>query len=355
MVVRVKLRGLKIVRSRGKWYVYHRTTGDVLLRGFEGNRDALLKELSLPDRIAAYNSRRKRERDYPDQTLGWLVKWFENEWPGFTKLSASTQAQYIKTLAYLQPEYDAPLDTITQAALYEVRDRCAVDKWPSFADKMITALSSMFTQAVKRGKLASNPAIGMERGHKSDPQSNREWRPDEWESVRSLAPLRLKIALMLARHAGFRGQTISALQWREYQTDPAYGKCFRLTIRKNDEQTWIPATPELQAFLDGLTRTSLNVATRIDGTPWQHEKQLQTAMSNWLKKLERDGLVGKGLTLHGLRVSYAAGLRRDGADASDVAAALGDRTARMGEHYTRHVEKEARVIRAFGKPKGDKA
>jgi hypothetical protein len=53
-------------------------------------------------------------------------------------------------------------------------------------------------------------------------------------------------------------------------------------------------------------------------------------------------------------VTYAAALRRDGANASDVAAALGDRDERMGEHYTRHVENEARVIRAFGKPKKKK-
>lgn len=356
MVVRVKLKGLKIVRSRDKWYVYHRQTGDVLLRGFEGDKAALLKELSSPERLVAYTAKRKlREHAYSQNTLGWLISWFETEWPGFGKLSAATRNQYQQGLAYLQPEFDAPLDTITQAALYDVRDKCAAAKWPRFADKMMTALSSMFTQAVRRGKMPNNPALGMERAHKSDPGSNREWRPEEWTAVLERAPSHFKIPLMLARHAGFRGQTISVLQWRDYQSDQVYGKCFRLVIRKNDELTWIPATPELQAFLDGLNRTSLNVATRKDGTPWRHEKQLQTAMSNWLKRLERDGVTGTGLTLHGLRVTYAAGLRRDGADASDVAAALGDRTPRMGEHYTRHVENEARVIRAFGKPKRDKA
>lgn len=60
------------------------------------------------------------------------------------------------------------------------------------------------------------------------------------------------------------------------------------------------------------------------------------------------------MTLHGLRVTYAAGLSRDGANTGDVAAALGDRDERMGAHYTRHVENEARVIRAFGKPKKEK-
>jgi integrase len=65
-------------------------------------------------------------------------------------------------------------------------------------------------------------------------------------------------------------------------------------------------------------------------------------------------LVGEGLTLHGLRVTYAAALKRDGANTSNVAAALGDRDERMGAHYTRHVENETRVIQAFGKPKKKK-
>jgi hypothetical protein len=38
---------------------------------------------------------------------------------------------------------------------------------------------------------------------------------------------------------------------------------------------------------------------------------------------------------------------RGGASDGDVAAALGDRSERMGKHYTRHVENEVRVIRAF--------
>jgi integrase len=347
MVVRVRLKGLKIARSRGKWYVYHRASGEALIRGFEGSREELTEKLESVETLGAYNARRTRTRPYPEQTLGWLVNWFENEWPGFEKLATATQKQYREAFAYLQPEFDAPLSTITTAALYEARDACAKKKWPRFADKMITAVSSMFTQAVKRKKMESNPALGIERMHKSDANSNREWRAEEWKAVFDRAPLHFAVPMMLARYFGLRGQTISAVTWGNYQSDPGYGKCLRLKVRKNDEEIWIPAVSELSDFLDGLPRTSVNIAMRADGMSWKNEKQLQTAFSNWLKGLQRSGLVAPGLTLHGLRVTYAAWLRREGADASDVAAALGDRTPRMGEHYTRHVEKEARVIRAF--------
>jgi hypothetical protein len=329
--------------------VYHRDTKTALLKGFEGSRAELERRLSQPDMVAAYNARRVRDmkRTYPDGTLGALIQWFEHECPEFEKLADATKKDYRAAFAYLRPEFDAPLSTITQPALYEVRDRCAKDKWPRFADKMLSAISAMFTRAVRRGKMPANPAIGIDRLHKADPNANREWSSAEWLDAIRQAPAEIKTPMMLARFAGFRGQTIAALQWKNYQTDPRYGKCFRVQIRKNKEAMWIPVVPELQAYLDGLTRTSMNIATRDNGTVWDDEKQMQTAVSHFLRSIQDTSAVEPGATLHGLRVSYAADLGRDGVSDGDVAAALGDRSERMGKHYTRHVEKEAKIIRAF--------
>ena len=78
---------------------------------------------------------------------------------------------------------------------------------------------------------------------------------------------------------------------------------------------------------------------------------MQTRVSHWLRDHERDGLIGAGTTLHGLRSSYAAWLARHGANTKEIAAALGDKSERMGSHYSRHVESEANVVRAFTKVK----
>ena len=37
-MVKVKLEGLNIYRSRGKWYVYVRATGEALIKGLDGDR-----------------------------------------------------------------------------------------------------------------------------------------------------------------------------------------------------------------------------------------------------------------------------------------------------------------------------
>jgi integrase len=349
MVVKVRMDGLNIVSARGKFYVYIRGTKKRLLAGFEGSRADLMKRLEQDDMRDLYHALRVRDlkRTYPDGTLGALIQWFESDCPRFAKLSDATKRDYRAAFKYLQPEWSAPLDSITQPALYQTRDTAAMQKWPRFADQMVAALSSMFSEAVKRGKMPMNPAKGIDKAAKANKNANREWTADEVAAALAAAPAEIKTPLMLARYAGFRGQTIAALQWSAYLPDPRFGKCFRHVARKNDEQSFVPADPMLQAYLDGLDRTALRIATRASGQPWDSEKQMQWTVSHFLRGLEEAGKIGSGTTLHGLRVTYAADLRRNGAATSDVAAALGDRSERMGEHYTRHVENEARVIRAF--------
>lgn len=358
-MVSVKLRRLKIAHSRGKYYVYIRATGETILKGFKGDKEALEKRLAMPDMLGAYNVRRNREpNSYAEKTLGWLIKWFTEECPDFTNLSDTTKEQYRKGFAWLEPEYDCHLDAITRGELYNVRNRCVADKWPTFADKMITGLSSMFSKAVDAEKMNTNPAIGMTKARKPNKNANREWRPEEWEVAFTKAATKFKTVMMIARYVGYRGQSIVKLKLSNYQNDPDYGKCFRFTHEKNDELHWIPAVPEIQEYFANLKVQPMSyMATKHSGEPWRDEEQLQKAFSNFIALLEKKGLVGPGLTLHGLRVTYAAAIKRDAlkrnssADNASVAAALGDRDERMGAHYTRHVENEIKVIQAFPKPK----
>lgn len=349
-MVKVRLTGLKIARARGKYYVYVRATGETLIKGFDGSKSELIKKLGSPDMIGTYNARRG-VRTYPNKTLGWLAAWYQSDdCAEYKALAASTRENYDAALLYLEAEFDAPLDTITPAAVYEVRDRCAIKKWPAFADNVTTTLSSMFNAAVKRGKMPSNPAKGIERARKADPNANREWLPVEWATVMACAPAHLKTVYMIARHIGYRSQSIVAVTWKNYQPDPRFRMCFRMAHRKNGERHWLPASPLLQDYLASLkVRTKDGkIALRFNGQPWESEAQLQKQSSNFLAKLTKKGLVEPGLTLHGLRVSFAAEIKRvTGASDAQIARALGDRDDRMGGHYTRHVEQENQVALAF--------
>lgn len=354
MVVKVRLEGLNITNGRGRWYVYFRD-GGALLKGFEGSREALLERLGEPDMIGAYNGRRKRDlaRVYAEGTLGSLVAWFKNECPAYAKLGSATRKDYDAAYGWLEPEFDAPLDTITTPALYDARDRCAKEKWPRFADKMIAALSSMFSQAVKRKKMLVNPCLGMDKAHQADPNANREWFAPEWQFARDNAPLEVKIPLMLARYVGLRGQSIVISNRKHFEDHPLTGKAVRFTAGKNKKVVFLPVLKEMQDFMIELKvqRADGLIAVRDDGTPWESEKEMQTRVSHWLRDRERDGLIGAGTTLHGLRVSYASWWKRTGANNSEVADLLGDKSEAMGKHYTRHVDSESNVVRAFNRLK----
>ena len=170
----------------------------------------------------------------------------------------------------------------------------------------------------------------------------------------AVAPMEVKIPLMLARYAGLRGQTIVAVDWKQRNPHPTTGSAIKLITRKNKEPNFLPETQELQDFLAGLkVRTASGpIALRDNGQPWESEKEMQTRVSHWLRDRERDGLIGAGTTLHGLRVSYAAWWKRvGGASHAEVADLLGDSSEAMGKHYTRHVERELNVIRAHQRVK----
>lgn len=377
MVIRVRLVGLNITKARGRWYVYPRKGGEALIKGFEGTRAQLLEHMEQPDFIQTYNRPRVLSRpaaDFGAEALGGLVHWFTNGdidgpdrkatlsapgaiangYPKWRKLAKATRADYLDAFDYLRAEFDILLADIRQPDLYELRDGCANKKWPRFADQMIAALSSAFKQAVKRGKMEINPCLGMDKAHQADPNSNREWFADELPAAMARAPMEVKIALMLARYAGLRGQTVVDVTWKQRFGHPLTGMAIRLTTKKNNERNFLPELPELQAFLATIkVRTKDGkIALRDNGQPWADEKEMQTRVSHFLRDIEREGVIGAGTTLHGLRVSYAAWWKRSGASDGEVADLLGDKSEAMGKHYTRHVEREVNVIRAFERVKG---
>jgi hypothetical protein len=208
MVIKVQMAGLKVYPARGLWYVYRRSTGEALIKGFRGSRGDLYKKLAEPDFIQVYNRPRLAKRraiDFSIETLGGFVHWFTcgaiddakegdvDGYPKWWKLAEATRKDYVEGFDYLRPEFDILLRDIKQPDLYDVRDKCPNEKWGRFADKMIAALSSMFRQAVKRGKMDFNPCLGMDKAHEADPNANREWLSAEWKFARENAPLEVLI------------------------------------------------------------------------------------------------------------------------------------------------------------------
>jgi integrase len=357
MVVRVKLRGLNKRRSRGKWYVSLRETGETLIRGLEGDEHALQRRLDSDEFLRLYHSakNRKKKRIYDDGTLGNLVDWFKTEYPRWDKLSEHSQKDYQASFDHLEPEFDYFIADLTPPDIYALRNRASKAKWPRFADKLVSNLSAMFSEAVKVGMMPTNPCRGVEKLHKADKNANHEWTPEEVEAALAAAPAHLLTPLVLARYQGFRGQTCASIAWKEYVNDAQFGKAFSAVIRKNWEPVWFPAAPETIAHLAAVKESSAgkkvkslhNICTTSRGHPWKTERILEKAVSDYLKTLKKAEKIRKGCTLHGLRVTFAASIKRRGYGDEAVSDALGDRSRAMGRHYTRHVERQATLTDIF--------
>ena|SRR6516165_11167473 len=68
------------------------------------------------------------------------------------------------------------------------------------------------------------------------------------------------------------------------------------------------------------------------------------------KKLEREGAIGPGLTLYGLRHTVAVMLREIGYDERTIADALGQETIEMARHYAKGADLKPKmrgVVKSF--------
>lgn len=120
---------------------------------------------------------------------------------------------------------------------------------------------------------------------------------------------------------------------------------------KTGEPIWMPAHRDLRAVLDALPRVSPVIVCNRRGTPYTQNGFL----SSWRKlrlRLEAEGKVGKGLTIHGLRHLVATTLADAGAEDGTIMAITGHTDESMVKRYTERADRRKRATAAMRLPKG---
>src|SRR5262249_13813642 len=77
---------------------------------------------------------------------------------------------------------------------------------------------------------------------------------------------------------------------------------------------------------------AVTLCANSHGLPWT-ESGFRASWRKVRKQLEKEGRVGIGLTLYGLRHTVAVILRECGCDERTIADALGQKTIEMARHY----------------------
>lgn len=347
-MAKVEFKRLNIRRSRGKWYVAYRPTGENFVKGFEGSKGDLLEHLASPEVMQAYLAAKAkgRERVVDPKIVEQLFDWFMDEGnEAWAKLTERTRNDYRRVITWCLKHGDshAIITSIRSSDIVKVRKKAAAMHGAKFGAYVVAVLSSVFGSALEEGHIDANPAQGVKKGYKPNRGANRRWQLVEWRAVIETAPDHLKPAYALARYAGLRTIDIQPLLRSAYVDDDEFGKAISFVASKNGMHQYIPLPLPCIAILEAAPKDAVTLCQNSHGRPWKSENALRKACLDHIGKLRKKDLVGPGLTMHGLRGTLASIIKEHGFDNRAVSNVIGDESESMGAHYSRHAIIESNV------------
>lgn len=333
----IRVPGVKIYRSRGKIYVYHRRTG-ARIRATIGTAAFLAEIERLNGQLPA---------DPRPGTLGALIAAYRRS-PEFLELAPRTRADYQKVFDYLKPLDGDALINITSAYVIDVRDAAFQAHKRRFANYVLSVLRLLLKWGTVRDLVETNQAASVPklRRPRGTPQANRAWDPEECEAVLSAAAGGLKVGIALGMFAGMReGDVIRVPR------SICDGGWLRWSQGKTGALVELPVHPQLRAILDMERSGQVEAVTLVanqNGTPYTGNG-FRVMFFRLVRRLETGGKVRPGLTFHGLRHTAGRLLADRGADPRTIAALLGHRTLQMAAHYSEEADRKKRAVAAVAK------
>ena len=151
-----------------------------------------------------------------------------------------------------------------------------------------------------------------------------------------LAPAHLVLPIAIARWTGLREGDVLALAKTAYQSG-----FLRLTTAKRGVPIEIPCPEPLKVAIENAPpNNSIRLCANSRGKPWT-EDGFRTSFFRFLQSLHAKGLVGTGLTFHGLRTSLAEELRAHKLDDRTIADALAHTSVSSTSTYLKRADRRS--------------
>lgn len=271
----------------------------------------------LPSALAEYGRRVK------PTTAGTMPALVDEAVSAIPRLAESTRRQYrhagrliAKVFADFAPEQ------VEQRHIAQFRQ--ALAETPNMANRCLSVLRQVFTYAVERQLVASNPAIGVTPYREA--KRERLILAAEYQAIRAAARPRLQCVIDLLALTGQRVNDVLQLRREALRDDGIY---FRQ--QKTGAQLVVRWTPELRAAVDRAKALHGNVRafTLLHGRTGK-APDYRTVRDQWTRACEKAGV--PDAQLRDLRAMAGTAAQAQGLDAQKL---LGHTSPAMTKRYLR--------------------
>lgn len=324
-MVMVELKGLHIVKIKGKVYAY-------AWRG--GPR--IYARLGTPEFVAEYNAA-VADRNVTDETRFRAQVAFYKGSDDFKGLAETTRKVWSRWLDRIAAHF-GNLSTAQFGRTDKIRP--LIRKWlaeygdrPRSYDYAKQVLSRVLSYCVEQGEITANPCEGIKSVYEVD-RSEIIWTDDDIAMFRTGASLEVMLAVELAAQCGLRSADIFRLAWSHVGEDAIVIKTSKSRFKR---EAIIPIHDELRAVLDRIPRRSPVVLTNSEGHPWRgFSSSFSTAM-------ERAGMGERDLHFHDLRGTAATKFYLAGISIRTIAEIMAWEEADVEKIIRRYVSRKAAV------------
>lgn len=334
-MVIMRLKGIKVARAKGRVYYYHRATGERIKAEF--GTAAFVDEARRLDEKAAGKAKPGKN------TLGALIIAYKAspEWQG---LRERTRADYEKVFEWFDKGCELSLSQLTPPIVIGLRDKANRQHKRRFANYVVTVISLLCNWGKPRGWIDANPAHRMPkiRRPRGALKINRAWTDEERIVVLEAAKGGLKVGIALGMFAALA--RVDIVNWPR---DGYTGQRIVGTRRKTGEPVNVLCHPVLKELIENRPFPEAKTLVTTEKGLGYSEEGFATLFFRLVKRLETEGKVAPGLSIHGLRHTYGKTLAETWADARTIARAIGDKTTAMGEHYSREARLDDSVDEAI--------
>ena len=235
---------------------------------------------------------------------------------------------------------------LTPQFIAGLRDRMADKHGRRIANYVMAVISVACEHGNEQGIIKENPVRGVKRVRRARgaPAANRPWTETERQVVLTQGPPQIRIPVALGMFTGLRKGDVLKLTKSAIRN----GQIWRRTSKTGQEVS-IPIHPDVAQLLAAEpAHDAVTIAVTTNGTPWTISGFNSTFIKA-IAKLQGQGVVGEGLTFHGLRHTVGRLLIEAGADIDTVRRWLGQKTLAMAIHYSETADTSERMQRLMTK------